>query len=374
MDERNIIMKVPFVSFEKMHSEIKEEIFNKFQEVYNKNWFIQGEEDTAFENEFAEFCGTQYCVGCGTGLDAIFLILKAMGIGPGDEVIVPSNTFIATALAVSYAGATPVLVEPRMDTCTIDPDKIEEKITDKTKAIIAVHLYGRAAEMDEITAIANKYDLKVLEDAAQAHGALYKGRKVGSLGYAAAFSFYPGKNLGALGDGGAVTTNDAELAEKIRMLGNYGAKIKYHHEYQGNNSRLDEMQAAFLRIKLKNLKKWNEDRNRTADKYLKKINNPLITNPLPCDDEHYNVWHLFVVRSDKRDALEQYLNNKGIGTNKHYPIPIHKQKAYRNELLAKESLPVAEKLSSSVLSIPMYYGMTDEEIDYVIEALNSFRD
>lgn len=366
-------MKVPFVSFEKMHLEIREEILNKFQEVYDKNWFIQGEEDVAFENEFAEFCGTQYCVGCGTGLDAIFLILKAMGIGPGDEVIVPSNTFIATALAVSYAGATPVLVEPKIDTCTIDPAKIEEKITDKTRAIIAVHLYGRAAEMDEITAIADKYNLKVLEDAAQAHGALYKGRKVGSLGYAAAFSFYPGKNLGALGDGGAVTTNDAELAEKIRMLGNYGSKIKYHHEYQGNNSRLDEMQAAFLRIKLKNLEKWNKDRNRIADKYLKEINNPFITAPLPCDEEHYNVWHLFVVQSDERDALEQYLNNKGIGTTKHYPIPIHKQKAYSHEMLSKESLPVAEKLASSVLSIPMYYGMTDEEIDYVIETLNSFR-
>ena len=328
-----IIMQVPFVSFEKMHSEIKAEIFNKFQEVYDKNWFIQGEEDAAFENEFAEFCGTQYCVGCGTGLDAIFLILKAMGIGPGDEVIVPSNTFIATALAVSYAGATPVLVEPKIDTCTIDPAKIEEKITDKTRAIIAVHLYG----------------------------------------YAAAFSFYPGKNLGALGDGGAVTTNDAELAEKIRMLGNYGSKIKYHHEYQGNNSRLDEMQAAFLRIKLKNLEKWNKDRNRIADKYLKEINNPFITTPLPCDEEHYNVWHLFVVQSDERDALEQYLNNKGIGTTKHYPIPIHKQKAYSHETLSKESLPVAEKLASSVLSIPMYYGMTDEEIDYVIETLNRFR-
>lgn len=366
-------MKVPFVSFKKMHSEISEEILNKFQEVYDKNWFIQGEEDTAFEKEFAEFCETQYCVGCGTGLDAIFLILKAMGIGPGDEVIVPSNTFIATALAVSYAGATPVLVEPKIDTCTIDPAKIEEKITDKTRAIIAVHLYGRAAEMDEITAIADKYNLKVLEDAAQAHGALYKGRKVGSLGYAAAFSFYPGKNLGALGDGGAVTTNDAELAEKIRMLGNYGSKVKYHHEYQGNNSRLDEMQAAFLRIKLKNLEKWNKDRNRIAEKYLKEINNPFITTPLPCDEEHYNVWHLFVVQSDERDALEQYLNNKGIGTTKHYPIPIHKQKAYSHETLSKESLPVAEKLASSVLSIPMYYGMTDEEIDYVIETLNRFR-
>ena len=366
-------MKVPFVSFEKMHSEIKQEILDKFQQVYERNWFIQGEEDTAFENEFAAFCGTDYCVGCGTGLDAIFLILKAMGICSGDEVIVPSNTFIATALAVSYAGATPVLVEPVADTCTIDPSKIEEKITDKTKAIIAVHLYGRTAEMDEINAIAEKHGLKVIEDAAQAHGALYKGRRVGSLGDAAAFSFYPGKNLGALGDGGAVTTNDKELAEKIRMLGNYGAKIKYHHEYQGNNSRLDEMQAAFLRIKLNNLERWNEDRNRTAERYLKEINNPLIRKPLPCDEDHYNVWHLFVVQSDKRDALEQFLNEKGIGTTKHYPIPIHKQGAYKKEEFSKESLPIAEKLADSVLSIPMYYGMTEEEVSYVIEVLNSFR-
>lgn len=366
-------MNVPFVSFEKMHSEIRKEIFNKFQEVYNKNWFIQGKEDTAFEKEFAEFCGTQYCVGCGTGLDAIFLILKGMGIGADDEVIVPSNTFIATALAVSYAGATPVLVEPRIDTCTIDPTKIEEKITDKTKAIIAVHLYGRAAEMDEITAIADKYGLKVIEDAAQAHGALYKERKVGSLGYAAAFSFYPGKNLGALGDGGAVTTNDEELADKIRMLGNYGAKIKYHHEYKGNNTRLDEVQAAFLRIKLKNLVRWNADRNKTADKYLKEINNPLIKKPLPCDGNHYNVWHLFVIQSDKRDELEAYLNGKGIGTTKHYPIPIHKQKAYSKEVCANQVFPIAEKLSSTVLSIPMYYGMSEEEVDYVIDTLNSFR-
>ena len=366
-------MNVPFVSFEKMHSEIRKEIFNKFQEVYNKNWFIQGKEDTAFEKDFAEFCGTQYCVGCGTGLDAIFLILKGMGIGADDEVIVPSNTFIATALAVSYAGATPVLVEPRIDTCTIDPTKIEEKITDKTKAIIAVHLYGRAAEMDEITAIADKYGLKVIEDAAQAHGALYKERKVGSLGYAAAFSFYPGKNLGALGDGGAVTTNDEELADKIRMLGNYGAKIKYHHEYKGNNTRLDEVQAAFLRIKLKNLVRWNADRNKTADKYLKEINNPLIKKPLPCDGNHYNVWHLFVIQSDKRDELEAYLNGKGIGTTKHYPIPIHKQKAYSKEVCANQVFPIAEKLSSTVLSIPMYYGMSEEEVDYVIDTLNSFR-
>lgn len=366
-------MKVPFVSFDKMHSEIENEIFEKFQEVYRKNWFIQGKEDEEFEKEFAKFCGTRYCIGCGTGLDAIFLILKAMGIGQGDEVIVPSNTFIATALAVSYAGATPVLVEPKMDTCTIDPSKIEEKLTENTKAIIAVHLYGRTADMDEICTIAKKYGLKVIEDAAQAHGALYKGRKAGSLGDAAAFSFYPGKNLGALGDGGAVTTNDEILADKVRMLGNYGAKIKYHHEYQGNNSRLDEVQAAFLRIKLRRLEEWNRDRNRIAERYLNEITNPGIHKPLPCDSDHYNVWHLFVVRSESRDELEKYLNENGIGTTKHYPIPIHKQKAYSNEKFSQESLPIAEKLSESVLSIPMYYGMEDDEITYVINKINDFQ-
>lgn len=365
-------MKIPFVSFEKMHSELQNEMQEKFNKVYSNNWFIHGEEDTLFEEEFARFCDTKYCVGCGTGLDAIFLILKGMGISTGDEVIVPSNTFIATALAVSYAGATPVLVEPDISTYTLDPDKIEEKITERTKAIIAVHLYGRSADMDRISAISRKHNLKLIEDAAQAHGAMYKGRRIGSLSDAAAFSFYPGKNLGALGDGGAVTTDDKELADKIRMLGNYGSSLKYHHEYLGNNSRLDEMQAGFLRVKLPYLEKWNEERNRIADRYLTEIRNKNITLPLPTDDTYYNVWHLFVIRSKHRDELEDYLNKKGIGTNKHYPIPIHKQNAYKNEPLSKENLPIAEELSSSVLSIPMYYGMTEDEIGYVIDALNNF--
>lgn len=366
-------MKIPFVSFEKMHSEIQNEIKVKFDKIYSNNWFVLGEEDNAFEEEFARFCNTNYCVGCGTGLDAIFLTVKAMGIGPGDEVIVPSNTFIATALAVSYAGATPVLVEPDIKTYTLDPEKIEEKITERTKAIIAVHLYGRAADMDKIAKIARKYGLKLIEDAAQAHGALYKGKRIGSLGDAAAFSFYPGKNLGALGDGGAVTTNDKMLADKIRMLGNYGASIKYHHEYLGNNSRLDEVQAGFLRVKLPYLEKWNEDRNRIASRYLNGIVNRHIILPLKNSDEYYNVWHLFVIRSEYRDQLEMYLNEKGIGTNKHYPIPIHKQKAYSEEEFSREGFPIAETLSRTVLSLPMYYGMEEEEINYVINALNSFK-
>ena len=365
-------MKIPFVTFEKMHSEIEEEMQNKFKEVYHNNWFIHGKEDEAFEEEFATFCNTKYCVGCGTGLDAIMLIVKAMGIGVGDEVIVPSNTFIATALAVSYAGATPILVEPDINTYTINPNCIEEKITERTKAIIAVHLYGRAADMDSICEIAQKYNLRVIEDAAQAHGALYKGRKVGSLGDAAAFSFYPGKNLGALGDGGAVTTNDANLAEKVAMLGNYGSKIKYHHEYLGNNSRLDELQAGLLRVKLPHLEKWNKERNKIASRYLLEIKNELIILPQHGNQDYYNVWHLFVIRCDRRDELEAYLNEKGIGTTKHYPIPIHKQKAYANEAFSKETYPIAEKISNTVLSIPMYYGMTDEEVSYVIDEINMF--
>ena len=368
-----VFMKIPFVSFEKMHSEIKDEMQEKFNEVFDKNWFIHGMEDQRFEKEFAQYCNSKYCVGCGTGLDAIFLIMKAMGIGKGDEVIIPSNTFIATALGVSYAGATPVLVEPDIKTYTINPSLLEEKITDKTKAIIAVHLYGRVTDMDPIIEIANKYNLKVIEDAAQAHGALYKGRIVGSLGDAAAFSFYPGKNLGALGDGGAVVTNDESLVEKIRMLGNYGSKEKYHHEYLGNNSRLDEIQAGFLRVKLKHLEKWNKERNRIAECYLQGIKNDSIILPLPCDNDYHNVWHLFVVRCKERDMLEKYLDEKGIGTTKHYPVPIHKQKAYSNEKFYNDELKIAEELSNTVLSIPMYYGMEEDEINYVIEALNSFK-
>lgn len=364
-------MQVKFSSFDNMHNEIKNEIMSKFQEVYEKNWFIQGQEVELFEQEFAEYCGTKYCVGCGNGLDALYLILKAYGIGKGDEVIVPSNTYIATALAVSYTGAIPVFVEPTLDSFNIDVTRIEEKITDKTKAIMAVHLYGQPADMDEINKIAKKYDLKVVEDAAQAHGALYKGRKVGSLGDAAGFSFYPGKNLGALGDAGAVVTNDKELADKVRALGNYGSDYKYHHIYQGHNSRLDELQAAFLRIKLRNLDRWTEDRRNTAKIYLQQIHHPDIL--LPKEDKNgKHVYHVFAIRSANREELEDYLNKNGIGTNKHYPIPMHLQKAFQELKIKKGSLPLAEEISETELSIPMYYGMKQEEITYVIECLNNF--
>lgn len=362
-------MKIPFSTFSEMHKEIREEVLSKFAEVYDKGWFIQGEECHKFEEEFAEYCGVKNCIGCATGLDAIYLILKAMDIGHGDEVIVPSNTFIATALAVTYAGAKPVLVEPDMDTFNLSDKGIEEAITEKTKAIIAVHLYGQTADMDPIIAIAKKHNLKLIEDAAQAHGATYNGKKAGSFGDAAAFSFYPGKNLGALGDAGAVVTNDDELAAKIRALGNYGSVEKYNHMYQGTNSRLDEVQSAILRIKLRNLDKTNASRISTAIKYLNGIKNTKVC--LPSVGEHRtHVWHIFPVMVDDRPSFVKYLEEKGIMTVQHYPIPIHKQVAYKNENFGE--LPLAEKISASEVSLPLYYGMTDEEVEYVIDAINQY--
>lgn len=364
-------MNIPWVSFAPMQKEIDAEIKSKFNEMYEKSIYIQGNEYKKFNENFAKYCGTKYAVGVGNGLDALMLILRAYGIGQGDEVIVPSNTFIATALAATYVGATPVFVEPILEEYNINPDLIEKKITQKTKAIMAVHLYGQCCDMDKINEIAKKYNLKVIEDAAQAHGATYKGRKAGSLGDAAGFSMYPGKNLGALGDGGAVTTNDKELAIKVAALSCYGSDYKYHHIYKGVNSRLDEIQCGFLNIKLKYLDKWNEDRNRIAKMYLKGIINPKIKLPI-VHDGNYHIWHVFAIRCDERDALEKYLNDKGIGTNKHYPTPMHLQGAYADLNIKKGELPLAEKISSTELSIPMYYGMTDEEIRYVIDAVNGF--
>lgn len=365
-------MNIPFSSFERMHDENKENLLKAFESVLDKNWFIKGQEVSKFEKSFASYCQNQFCIGCGNGLDALYLILKAYQIGDGDEVILPSNTFIATALAVTYAGATPVFVEPNIKTYNMNPDLIEEKITSKTKAIIAVHLYGQPAQMDEINAIAQKYHLTVIEDAAQAHGALYKGQKTGSLGNAAGFSFYPGKNLGALGDGGCVVTKDEKLAEYVKALGNYGSLEKYNHIYQGTNSRLDEMQAAFLNVKLADLDKWNSERKRIAARYLTGIKNPILILPEVIDHVE-PVWHLFVIRCRKRDELERYLKEKGIETVKHYPIPIHLQGAYKELGIKEGSLPIAEEISKTVLSIPMYYGLSDEEIDYVIDTLNNFK-
>lgn len=365
-------MNIPFASLRPMHDELRKELDAAYARVMDNSIYIQGEELALFEKEFASYCNAKHCIGVATGLDAIYLILRAMEIGAGDEVIVPSDTFIATALAVSYAGATPVFVEPDINTFNIDPTKIEEKITPSTKAVIAVHLQGRPADMDQIRAIADRHGLKVIEDAAQGHGARYKGQRIGTLSDAAAFSFYPGKNLGALGDGGCVVTNDKTIADKVRALGNYGSDYKYHHIYKGTNSRLDEMQAAFLRVKLRNLDKWNECRRAIAARYFEGITNPLIVMPPKSDDTYEHIYHVFVIRCQKRDELEAFLKENGIGTVKHYPIPMHLQGAYADLGLSEGSLPVAEEISRTVLSIPMYYGMTDEEIDHVIETINRF--
>jgi len=365
-------MKVPFVTFKPLEKELDKDLRDAFERVYNRSWYIEGVEDEAFEKAFAEYCDSKYCVGVGNGLDALFLSLKALGIKEGDEVIVPSNTYIATALAVTYTGATPIFVEPDIRTFNIDPTKIEAAITNKTKAIMPVHLYGQACDMDPIMNIAKKYDLYVVEDCAQAHGAKYNGKVIGSFGDAAGFSFYPGKNLGALGDAGATVTNNEELAKKVRALGNYGSDYKYHHIYQGNNSRLDELQAAFLAAKLPHLNKVNAERRKIAQKYLDGINNPEII--LPFVPEYAEpVWHIFGIRCNRRDELEKFLNDAGISTNKHYPIPMHLQGCYADLGFKKGDYPIAEEISETELSIPMYYGMTDEEVQYVIDRINEFK-
>jgi len=364
-------MNVPFVSFLPMERELNNELHCAFTRVFDRSWYIEGAEDTAFEKRFAEYCGTRYCIGVGNGLDALMLALKALGIGDDDEVIVPSNTYIATALAVTYVGAKPVFAEPDIRTFNINPALIETLITERTKAIMPVHLYGQACDMDPIMEIADRYHLYVVEDCAQAHGATYKGKKVGTFGNAAGFSFYPGKNLGALGDAGAVLTNNEELAKKVRALGNYGSDYKYHHIYKGNNSRLDELQAAFLSAKLPHLDRMNEERRRIAKLYTEKIKNPKVEVPfVPANC--VPVWHVYGIRCRERDALEKHLNGKGIGTNKHYPIPMHMQECYRELGFHKGDFPIAEEISATELSIPMYYGMTDEEVRYVIDAINMF--
>ena len=364
-------MNVPFVSFKPMEHELNKELRAAFERVFESSWYIDGNEDKSFESSFARFCDSKYCVGVGNGLDALMLALKALGIGDGDEVIVPSNTYIATALAVTYVGATPVFVEPDIRTFNINPSLIEAAISSKTKAIMPVHLYGQPCDMDPIMDIARKYDLYVVEDCAQAHGAKYKGKVVSSFGDAAGFSFYPGKNLGALGDAGAVVTSNPEIAEKVRALGNYGSDYKYHHIYKGNNSRLDELQAAFLSVKLAHLNRMNKERRRIAEIYLSEIRNENVI--LPTIPEYAEpVWHIFGIRCNKRDELEKYLNENGIGTNKHYPIPMHLQECYKDLGYKKGDFSIAEEISSTELSLPMFYGMTDNEIGYVVSTINKW--
>lgn len=366
----NIIKHVPFLDLRTPHEELRVELREAFDRTLSSGWYILGNEVKQFEQEFAEYCEADHCVGVGNGLEALHLILRAYGIGEGDEVIVPSNTYIATWLAASYAGATPIPVEPDELTYNIDPALIEAAISPRTKAIIAVHLYGQPADMDAINAIAKKHNLKVIEDAAQAHGARYKGKRVGTLGDAAGFSFYPGKNLGAIGDGGAVTTNDAELAEKIRVLGNYGSRVKYQNEVKGFNSRLDELQAAFLCEKLKKLDEWNGRRKVVAAEYLNTLSCSNVV--LPHVPEWADpVWHLFVVRNSQRDQLQKKLGEAGISTMIHYPVPPHLQGAYAELGYCTGAFPIAEQIHQEVLSLPMGPHLDETGVSAVIAALKA---
>lgn len=361
-------MNIPFLDLKKPNLDLRSELEAAFRRVVESGWYILGQEVEAFEAEFAAYCGTRHCVGVGNGLDALHLILRAYEIGAGDEVIVPSNTYIATWLAASYSGARPVPVEPIEATYNIDPQRILEAITPRTKAIIVVHLYGQPADMDAINAIARKHGLKVIEDAAQAHGARYKGVRTGNLADAAGFSFYPGKNLGALGDGGAITTNDDVLADQIRKLRNYGSQVKYHNVVRGFNSRLDELQAAILRVKLKYLDGWNSQRSRLAAIYLEKLaDSGLILPIVPPWAEP--VWHLYVIRSTQRDLLQRDLRDAEIGTMIHYPIPPHLQQAYAEDGYRKRHLPIAEKIHREVLSLPMFPHLSELEIVNICSAV-----
>jgi dTDP-4-amino-4,6-dideoxygalactose transaminase len=346
-------MIVPFLEVKPGYEELRGEFDAAYHRVMDSGSYLLGKELEQFEREFAAYCQTDYCVGVGNGLDALHLILRAYEIGVGDEVIVPSNTFIATWLAVSYAGAMPVPVEPNPETFNIAPERIEASITSKTKAIMPVHLYGQPADMDPILSIAQKHGLKVIEDNAQAQGARYKGRRTGSLGDAAAVSFYPAKNIGAFGDAGAVTTNDAEIADRVRALGNYGSKRKYQNDCQGYNSRLDELQAAFLRVKLLKLDEWNERRREVAARYLNELSG-VVGLELPCIPECTQpVWHLFAVRHRQRDKLQTALSAAGIGTLIHYPIPPHLSGAYADAGWNPGDFPVAEEIARTELSLPL---------------------
>ena len=362
-------MKVPFLDLKAGYLELESEIQDAVNRVLSSGWYVLGPEVEAFEDEFSEYCGANYCVGVGNGLDALILALRAMDVGEGDEVIVPSNTYIATWLAVSHCGAKPVAVEPNSNTYNIDVNLIESAITEKTKAIIPVHLYGQPADLDPIIKIAKKYDLKVLEDAAQCHGAKYKGKRIGTHGDAVAWSFYPGKNLGALGDGGAVTTSDEELAGKIKLLRNYGSEKKYLNEVIGYNSRLDPIQAAVLRVKLKYLSEWNGRRASMAGKYLEKLNASKIF--LPSVPEWADpVWHLFVVRILNRSEFQKRMSAEGIQTLIHYPVPPYKQEAYQEMKFKDRSFDLGNSMIDEIISLPIGPQMAPQQLEYVIDSAN----
>jgi dTDP-4-amino-4,6-dideoxygalactose transaminase len=369
-DQAVAVMRVPFLDLGSAYEELKTQLDAAYQRVAASGWFIMGPELDEFERAFAAYCGAKHCIGVGNGLDALHLAMRATGIGPGDEVIVPSNTFIATWLAVTSTGATPVGVEPDPRTYNLDPTCLDQAITSRTRAIVPVHLYGQPAAMDEINAIASKHSLTVIEDAAQAHGARYRGKKAGTLAKAAAFSFYPGKNLGALGDAGAVVTDDDAFADAIRVLRNYGSRVKYHHESAGYNTRLDPLQAAFLRAKLPLLDDWNARRRRVAAQYVDGLRyvQDLI---LPIVAEQTEpVWHLFVIRHPRRDALQDHLRERGIDTLIHYPIPPHRSGAYAG--MAQSQFPIAEEIARSVLSLPMGPHLSASQLHYVVDCVRRF--
>lgn len=343
---------------------------DKALEVLRSGWYIMGKELSSFEEEFASYIGTKYSVGVGNGLDALWIAFRVLGIGVGDEVIVQGNTYIASVMGITINGATPIFVEPDKYHC-IDVDKIEASITDKTKAILVVHLYGQATNMDEVMRLAKKYNLRVVEDCAQAHGAEWNGRAIGTWGDIACFSFYPTKNLGAFGDAGAITTNDEELAKKVRVFRNYGSEKKYYNQVVGTNSRLDELQAGLLRVKLSHMDEITNERRKIANRYLAELNNPLIELPR-IREGATSVWHQFVIMTDYRDELHDYLEEKGIGTLIHYPIPPHLSEAYAYLGYSEGAFPITESYAKRVLSIPMYTGMEDDVQTRVIEAVNEF--
>lgn len=361
-------MNVSFLDLHAAYQELKTEIDEAIARVTDSGWYIGGPEVEEFENDYAHYCEARHAIGVANGLDALHLALLAMDVGPGDEVIAPSNTYIATWLAVSQCGATPVPVEPVESTYNLDPALIEAAITPRTKVILPVHLYGQAADLDPVLALAKKHGLRVLEDGAQAHGARYKGRRLGSHGDAVAWSFYPGKNLGALGDGGAVTTNDPQLADRIRVLRNYGSRVKYVNDVKGFNSRLDPIQAAILRVKLRYLDEWNTRRKSIAAQYLQELaETNLILPQVPAWADP--VWHLFVIRHSQRDSLSERLVNAGIGTLIHYPIPPHKQEAYADAGFQDGDFPLAERIAKEVLSLPIGPQLLEKQACQVIEAV-----
>ena len=366
-------MHIPFLDLKAVNAQYQDELKEACSRVIDSGWYIQGKECEAFETEFATYCGSKYAIGVANGLDALILIFRAyIELGfmkAGDEVIVPSNTYIASILAISENGLVPVLVEPNINTYNLNPEKIEEKINAKTKAILAVHLYGQVTQMQEIKSLAQKHNLKMVEDSAQAHGAYEKDKRAGNIGDASGFSFYPGKNLGALGDGGAVTTNDETLAKAIRALGNYGSHKKYENLYKGTNSRLDEIQAAMLRVKLRHLDDEIEKRRVIANYYLENIKNENIILPM-LKEQNAHVWHLFVIRTEKREALQQHLMSKGIQTLSHYPIAPHQQEAYKE--WKDRSYPISEKIHDEVLSLPISAVQSLESTQEIVKAVNEF--